>query len=370
MRLPKAHMGTGKGYSDGEKLAAYCAREAVQSGPPTDKETLEARIAAEFLNHCQLSKVKTSGRSGSALWSLTTDMRKDATNIYAVAWSKVAKNGKLPSGQSQLDAIKRMREQLYKLRCDAKEEESRKKAALQKKQHVGMRVFTDEGWGTVLAAKATLKKGFVRFDLQADGKKRKDKEFSQDDIQKFVDATKGVKDPVPPVQAPRKEIVSEEMPDEWKDDLFHIWLAYGPLSAKPDPLWMETVSSGPAPLVPSAAPSGRPDGRNAMRTTARNGVVQDREELRAHKKRILTQCADNSSYASKCIEFEMTSNRLQMLLTHLPAGEAKQKALDDLMKHLQAGQPEAPTPIVAPKTPPPAPKKARTEDETTKENDA
>ena len=107
-----------------------------------------------------------------------------------------------------------------------------------------------------------------------------------------------------------------------------------------------------------------------MRTTAKNEVVQDREELRAHKKRILTQCADNSSYASKCIEFQMTSDRLQTLLTHLPEGEAKQKALDDLMKHLQAGLPKAPTPIVAPKTPPPPPKKARPDDETTKENDA
>jgi hypothetical protein len=363
-------MGAGRCYSDGELLAAYRARMAVQQGPPTDKETLEARIAAEFLNHCKALKVAAQGRTGSALWNLTTDMRKDATGIYALAFSKVAPGGKLPSGQSHADAMKRMRQELFKRRCDEKEAESRKKAEREKRQHVGMRVFTDKGWGKVLSTKVTNKKATVRFDLQADGKKPKDQEFSQDDIKKFVEAAKGLKDPVPPVLPPRKELVSEEMPDAWTDVFFHIWQAHGPLSAKPDPLWMETVSSGPAPLVPSVASSGRPDGRRAMRTTARNEVVQDREELRAHKKRILTQCAADSSYASKCLEFEMTSNRLQMLLTHLPAGEAKQKALDDLMKHLQAGQPEAPTPIVAPKTPPPAPKKARTEDETTKENDA
>ena len=46
----------------------------------------------------------------------------------------------------------------------------------------------------------------------------------------------------------------------------------------------------------------------------------------------------------------------------------KQKATDDLIKHLQAGQPEVPVPIVALKMPPPPPKKAQTEDETAKEN--
>jgi len=43
------------------------------------------------------------------------------------------------------------------------------------------------------------------------------------------------------------------MPDDWLDDLFHIWLAHGPLSKKADALWMETVSSGPPPLKPSTA---------------------------------------------------------------------------------------------------------------------
>ena len=136
---------------------------------------------------------------------MTTDMRKDATGIYAAAWNKVAPGGSLPSGHSQVDTTKKMRQELYKLRCDEKEEEWRKKVALQKRQHVGMRVKTDDYWGTVLSTKATLKKATVHFDLQADGERPSDQEFSKDDIQKFVDATKGLEDPHPLLQAPRKE---------------------------------------------------------------------------------------------------------------------------------------------------------------------
>ena len=55
------------------------------------------------------------------------------------------------------------------------------------------------------------------------------------------------------------------------------------------------------------------------------------------------------------------------MIKYAPDAESKQKATDDLIKHLQAGQPEVPTPIVALKIPPPPPK-AQTEDETAKEN--
>jgi len=71
---------------------------------------VHARIAAELLEHCKLLKVEIKSRTGSALWDLTTDMRKDATGIYAAAWNKVAPGCSLPSGHSQVDATKKMRQ--------------------------------------------------------------------------------------------------------------------------------------------------------------------------------------------------------------------------------------------------------------------
>ena len=56
-----------------EKLAAYRARMAVQQPPPTSKDTCDARIAAEFLEHCKLPAAPSS-----ALWDLT--MRSAASN--------------------------------------------------------------------------------------------------------------------------------------------------------------------------------------------------------------------------------------------------------------------------------------------------
>ena len=93
-----------------EKLAAYRARMAVQQPPPHKQRHMHARIAAEFLEHCKLLKVEIKSRIGSARWNLTTDMRKDATGIYAAAWNKVAPGGSLPSGHSQVDATKKMRQ--------------------------------------------------------------------------------------------------------------------------------------------------------------------------------------------------------------------------------------------------------------------
>ena len=71
---------------------------------------------------------------------------------------------------------------------------------------------------------------------------------------------------------------------------------------------------------------------------------------------------------SKCLDFKVTAERLELLIKYAHDAESKQKATDDLIKHLQAGQPEVPAPIVALKMPPPPPKKAQTEDETAKEN--
>ena len=45
-----------------EKLAAYRARMAVQQPPPTSKDTCDACIAAEFLEHCKLLKVEIKSR--------------------------------------------------------------------------------------------------------------------------------------------------------------------------------------------------------------------------------------------------------------------------------------------------------------------
>jgi len=58
-----------------------------------------------------------------------------------------------------------------------------------------------------------------------------------------------------------------------------------------------------------------------MRSAASNEVVQEKEELRKQKKRVINARAANSSYVSRCLDFKVTAERLELLIKYAPDAE-------------------------------------------------